>query len=49
MSSFCEDNIIGLPSAAIESDAFQELAQLVQTLGGEISTLEVLFNSSSSN
>ena len=48
-SSSCEDNIVGLSSAAIESDAFEELAELVQTLGGEISTLEVLFNSSSSN
>ena len=43
ISSFCEDNIVGLPSTAIESDAFEELAELVQTLGREISTLEVLF------
>ena len=38
-----EDNIVGLSSTAIESDAFEELAELVQTLGREISTLEVLF------
>ena len=49
ISSSCEDNIVGLSSTAIESDAFEELAQLAQTLGGEISTLEVLLNSSSSN
>ena len=48
-SSSCEDNIVGLSSTAIESDAFEELAQIAQTLGGEISTLEVLLNSSSSN
>ena len=33
----------------MESDAFEELAELVQTLGGEISNLEVFFDSSSSN
>ena len=49
ISSSCEDNIVGLSSTAIESDAFEELAQIAQTLGGEISTLEVLLNSSSSN
>ena len=38
ISSSCEDNMLGLSSAAIESDAFEELAELVQTLGGEIST-----------
>ena len=43
----CEDNIVGSSSTAIESGAFEELAELVQTFGGEISTLEVLFNSSS--
>ena len=42
-SSSCEDNIVWLSSTAIESDAFEELAELVQTLGREISTLEVLF------
>ena len=41
--SSSEDNIVGLSSTAIESDAFEELAELVQTLGREISTLEVLF------
>ena len=46
-SSSCEDNIVELSSTAIESDALEELAELVQTFGGEISTLEVLFNSSS--
>ena len=30
--------MLGLSSTAIESDAFEELAELVQTLGGEIST-----------
>ena len=49
ISSSCEDNIVGLSSTAVESDAIEELAELVQTIGGEISTLEVLFNSSSSN
>ena len=38
-----------IPSTAIKSDAFEELAELVQTLEGEISILEVLFDSSSSN
>ena len=48
-SSSCEHNIVWLSSTAIESNAFEELAELGQTLGGEISTLQVLFNSSSSN
>ena len=30
-SSSCEDNIVGLSSTAIESDAFEELAELVKT------------------
>ena len=37
ISSSCEDDIVGLSSTTIESYAFEELAELVQTLGGEIS------------
>ena len=44
ISSCCEDNIVGLSSTATESDAFEELAELVQTLGGEITTLEDYLN-----
>ena len=54
ISSSCEDNIVGISSTVIEYIyiyiyiyAFEELAELVKTLGGEISTLKVLFNSSS--
>ena len=49
ISSSCEDDIVGLISITLESDALEELAELVQTLGGEISTFEVFFDSSSGN
>ena len=49
ISSSYEDNILGLSSTTIKFDAFEELAELVKTLGGEISTLEVFFDSSTSN
>ena len=49
ISPSCGDNMAELSSTTIESDAFEELAELVQTLGGEISTLEVFLDSSSSN
>ena len=45
-SQFQLDNKVGLSSTTIESDAFEELAELVQTLGGETSILKVLFDSS---